>query len=149
MAEVAAIASVVIAGANFIRQRREAKNQERAQRERGKIETATQRVQDRADRRRSAREERIRRARLIAASEASGGEGSSGQVGALSAIASNFGNAVAGQRGGAKAVQGISAVNQRIASSQTRAKTFQAFTDLALGSIDIYNDVRNAGTGVT
>jgi hypothetical protein len=80
--------------------------------------------------------------------------GSSGEAGSLSAIRSNFGAAVAGQRAGLATAQGlsgvsgrISAANQGIASSLRSARTFQAFTNLALGSIDKYENYRDNPTG--
>ena len=109
----------------------------RARQEARNVSVAQQQIQDRIAKRRAAKEARIKRARLLQAAETSGATGSSGLVGATSALGANFGAAVAGQRSGQFAAQGISAANQRAADAESTGARNEALFGLFSKGINL------------
>lgn len=90
------------------------------------VQTATQRLQDRENRRQAIREERVKRARLLQSSENTGVGGSSGALGAAGALNTSLGQAVAFGRGQESGAMGIGAANQRAIDADTRGRMAQA-----------------------
>ena len=129
--ETGLILSAAVATAGVIAQTVQASRARKAQREAQAISGASEEIKNRAARRRAAREARIRRARIIQSAETSGGEGSSGLVGSLSALGSNFASAVANQKSGELASQGISRASQSAADARSRSGQIGAFTKIA------------------
>lgn len=114
MAVVGAVAAVVGAGVQFKASRDVAS----AQRERGKVVGAQQRGEDRANLREQARQERIQRARIAQAAETTGG--GSREIGATASLSTQVSANVGRIRGQQTAAEGVSDLNQDIASAQVQ-----------------------------
>lgn len=109
------------------------------------ISIASQKIQDRAARRRLAREERVRRARILASGNYAGASGSSGLLGATSALRSNVDQSLATQSSQELGAIGISAANQRASNAISSSYRWKSFAELAGTATDIY-DKYNEGT---
>ncbi len=118
----------------------QARKASKARKEGLAVQGAGEAIRDRAAKRRAAREERVRRARLIQSSTTGGTTGSSGESGALSSLGAGFATSRAEQSGQTNVAQGITAASQREASATSRAQTFQAIGNLAVGSVDLWNE---------
>lgn len=102
------------------RQNAIARQQLAVQKEANAVSSAQEQVNSRVSRQRAARQERVRRAQLLSSSSMSGMAGSSGLIGAQSAMGSNFGQAVAQQRGQTNTAFALSNFNQQQADLNTQ-----------------------------
>lgn len=137
------ILMLAVSAASAINTVRNQRTEASAQREAGKINTATGEAENIAARRRAAREARIRRGRLRAAAANSGTTGSSGELGASGALTSNLGGAVAAQRSGELSARGLSAANQRAADARSNTAIFNAYAGVAVQGLTVVQGARN------
>lgn len=117
-----AAASAVTGLATANAQADAAKEAAEARKESQEIQTATGQIENRENRRQAVRDERIRRAKILQGAETSGVGSSSGAIGAASGLNTSLGNAVAFQRTGERAAQGIGQANQRAIDADTRGQ---------------------------
>jgi len=101
-----------------------------AAKEKGRVMSASQRIEDAATMRKQAREARIQRARIAQASENIGTGGSSQELGAQSSLSSQVGANTARIGGQQLVAEGITSLNKDIASAQTQGAIGQGISSL-------------------
>lgn len=132
--------SLAVTAIGAIAGARQQKKATAAQKEGQAIQTASETVSNRLQRRRAAKEARIMRARVEQASSNSGVGGSSGELGALGAIGGNFANNVADQQANILTIAGLSRQNQKAATALNKADTIMAYTKLGQQALKIGDD---------
>ena len=112
---ITAAATAIVGTAASIKSSRDAAS---AQRERGRVISASQRSEDAARLREHARAARRERARILQTSETLGIAGSSAETGAISALQTQVSANVARVSGQQKTAEGVSSLNQDLADAQ-------------------------------
>ena len=141
------LVALAVTAATGIKQAAQARKAARAQREASEISTASQQIQDRAERRKALREARIRRAIIENSAVQSGAEGSSGEFGATSALQSNVGASIANQTSQSLASRGITRQNQIAAEAESRFDQIGAFGGLVNQGLDLWGEYKKGKTG--
>jgi hypothetical protein len=90
----------------------------KAQKEQGKVQAASQKIEDASRLRKQAREARIQRARILAQSEATGATGSSAQGGALSSLGTQLNTNVSRVAGQAQTADALTELNSDLADAK-------------------------------
>lgn len=129
--------SIAATAIGTVMQARAQRSATRSQREGQAIQTASESVSNRLERRRAAKEARIMRAQVAQSSANSGVSGSSGELGAAGAIGGNYARNVALQQANILTIAGLSKQNQKAADAMTRADNIGLVTNLAIKSTEI------------
>lgn len=158
---MAAISTVVIAGAALAgaavsasnqrearnEARRAARNQERARQE----QRASNAARAAQERRQQIREERVRRARILQSAENTGTSGSSGEIGALGSLATQLGSNIGFNLGEQQRGENISIFSQAAANANFNAFQAQSRGQQTAGLINtagsIFSNVNFGSSG--
>lgn len=137
---IVGLASAAVGAASVIATNKASRKAREAQARAQIIKTAGEKVVNRAERRRAAREERIRRAKIKAQAEQAGAGTSSGLEGAIGGLRATTASGVAQQKSSFLTNVGISAALQEAQRAEDRAKSIQAFSNLAIEGINIFGE---------
>lgn len=132
---IAAVASVVVAGATAYEAKQQAKSAAKKQKEAGQVSAAEQAAQQTAQTRAQIREERVRRAQILQSSESTGVTGSSGALGSVGALQTSVGTNLASASRQAASAQAITGLTQQAADFNAKAREIQAIGSVASSAI--------------
>lgn len=103
-----------------------------AQKEQGKVQGASQKIEDASRLRKQAREARVTRARVLAQSEATGSSGSSREGGALASLGTQLNANIGRVAGQAQTADALTGLNSDIANAQVQAAVGSTISSIGM-----------------